>query len=144
MFTETGGRTAQSESSSFSQLPSLFKRFFDQFLKLFDTQLALFKAELKGGVKIYARHVILTTASAMVALVGFSLLSIGLALWVNGYINNLAISFGCVGGAYLIIGVISALTAVRRMTHQPSVLNQTLEELENDHKWITRETHQAR
>jgi uncharacterized membrane protein YqjE len=144
MFTATGGRTAQSESSSFSQLPSLFKRFFDQLLKLFDTQLALFKAELKGGVKIYARHVILTTASALVALVGFSLLSIGLALWVNGYINNLAISFGCVGGAYLTIGVMSALAVVRRMTHQPPVLRQTRVELERDQQWIKKETHQAR
>jgi uncharacterized membrane protein YqjE len=144
MFTESGGKTAQSESSSFSQLPSLFKRFFDQFLKLFDTQLALLKAELKGGVKIYARHVILTTASALVALVGFSFLSIGLAFWVNGCFNNLAISFGCVGGAYLIIGVISALTAVRRMTHQLPVLNQTRVELEKDQQWIKTETHQAR
>ena len=144
MFTETGGTTARPESSSFSQLPSLLKRFFDQFLTLFDTQLALFKAELKGGVKIYARQVIFTTASALVALVGFSFVSIGLAFWVNRYFNNLAISFGCVGGAYLIIGVISALAAVRRMTHQPPVLNQTRVELERDQQWIKTETQQAR
>jgi uncharacterized membrane protein YqjE len=144
MFTETRGRTPQTESSSLSQLPSLFKRFLDQVLKLFDTQLALFKAELKGGVKIYARHVILTISSALVALVGFSLVSIGLAFWVNAHINNLAISFGGVGGAYLTIGVISALAAVRRMTHQPPVLNRTVEQLERDQQWIKTETHQAR
>jgi uncharacterized membrane protein YqjE len=144
MFTETGGRTAHPECSSLSQLPFLFKRFFDQFLKLLDTQLALFKAELKGGVKIYAKHLILTISSALVALVGFSFLSLGLVFWINGHINNLAISLGCVGGAYLTIGVISALAAGRRMTNQPPVLNQTLEELERDQQWIKTETHQAR
>jgi uncharacterized membrane protein YqjE len=136
--------TAQPESSSLSQLPSLFKRFFDQFLKLLDTQVALFKVELKGAVKIYARHLILTISSALVALVGFSLLSLGLVFWINGRINNLPTSFGSVGGVYLIIGVISALGAARRITNQPQVLNQTLEELEKGEQWIKRETHQAR
>lgn len=98
MFKETGREIAEPESSSLSQLPSLFKRFFDQFLKLFATQVALFIAELKVGVKTYARHLILTTSSVLVALVGFSFLSIGLVFWANGHINNLAISFGCVGG----------------------------------------------
>jgi uncharacterized membrane protein YqjE len=129
MFNETGGRTVQPGSSSFSLLPSLFKRFFDQFLKLLDTQLALFKAELKGAVRVYARHLILAMSSALVALVGFSFLSFGLVLWINGNINNLAVSFGYVGGAYLLIGI-SAVAAVRRMTHQPPVLNQTQVELE--------------
>jgi len=144
MFTETGGRTAQPESSSLSQLPSLFKRFFDQFLKLLDTQLALFKVELKGAVKIYARHLILTISSGLVALVGFSFLSLGLVFWINERINNLAISFGCVGGPYLIIGAVSTLAAVRRITHPPPLLNQPLEELEKDEQWIKRETHQAK
>jgi uncharacterized membrane protein YqjE len=143
MFTETGRRTAQPGSSSFSLLPSLFKRFFDQFLKLLDTQLALFKAELKGAVRVYARHLVLATSSVLVALVGFSFLSFGLVFWINGNINSLAVSFGYVGGAYLIIGIVSALAAVRRITHQPPVLNQTREELEKDEQWIKRETHQA-
>jgi uncharacterized membrane protein YqjE len=66
------------------------------------------------------------------------------SFWINGNINNLAVSFGYVGGAYLIIGIISALAAVRRMTHhQPPVLNQTREELEKDQQWIKRETDQA-
>ena len=40
MLTENGGRTAQSHSSSLSQLTSLFKKLFDQFVNLFDTQVA--------------------------------------------------------------------------------------------------------
>ena len=144
MFSENGGRTAQPDSSSLSQLSSLIKRFFDQFLNLFETQLALLKAELKGAVKIYAKHFILVITSTLVALVGFSFLSVGLTFWVNRHINNLAISFGCVGGAYLTIGALSALAAVRRMTHQPPVLNQTLEELERNQQWIKTEPHQAR
>jgi len=143
MFTEIDEKAPHAESS-LSQLPALLKRFCDQSLKLFETQLALFKTELKGAVRIYAKHLILTMSAALVTAVGFSFLSIGLAFWVNEYINNLAISFGCVGGAYLVIGVIAALAAVRSMTHQPPVLNQTLEELERDQQWIKTETHQAR
>ena len=143
MITDTEVNAPHAESSR-SQLPSLFNRFGDQLLRLFDTHLALFKAELKGAVKIYSKHFILTIASALVALVGFSFLSIGLVLWLNGHINNAAISFGCVGGAYLIIGVLSALAAVRRMTNQPPVFNQTLEELERDQQWIKTETQAAK
>lgn len=143
MLTETEGNVPHAESS-LSQLPALLRKFCDQFLKLFDTQLALFKTELKGAVRAYSKHLILTMASGLVALLGFSFLSIGLAFWVNGYINNLAISFGCVGGVYLTIGVTSALAAVRRMIHQPPVLNQTMEELERDQQWIKTETRQSR
>ena len=111
MLNETGARTAQPHSSSLSQLASLLKRFFDQFGNLFDTQVALFKAELKEAVRIYARPLFLAVTSVLVTLIGFSLLSLGLGLvfWVNGHIHNLAISFGCVGGAYLTIGALSTL-----------------------------------
>jgi uncharacterized membrane protein YqjE len=142
MLTETEEKVPHAESA-LSQLPALLKRFCDQFLKLFETQLTLFKTELKGAVRVYTKHLILTMASGLVAAVGFSFLSIGLALWVDRYINNLAISFGCVGGAYLTIGV-TALAAARRMTRQAPVLNQTREELERDQQWIKTETHQAR
>ena len=143
MITDTELAAPHAESSR-SQLPSLLNTFGDQLLRLFDTHLSLFKAELKGAVKIYSKHFILTISSALVALVGFSFLSIGLVFWLNGYINNAAISFGCVGGAYLIIGVLSALAAVRRMTNQPPVFNQTLEELERDQQWVKTETQAAK
>ena len=143
MLTKTEEKVPNAESS-LSQLPALLKRFCDQFIKLFDTQVVLFKTELKGAARVYTKHLVLTMTSGLVALVGFAFLSIGLAIWVNGYINNWAISFGCVGGAYLIIGVTLTLAAVRRMTHQPPVLNQTMEELERHQQWIKKETHQAR
>ncbi len=130
--------------SSRSQLPSLFNRFGDQLLRLFDTHLALFKAEFKGAVKIYAKHLILTISAALVAMVGFFFLSVGLVLWVDAHINNVGISFGCVGGAYLTIGVLTALAAARRVTNQAPVFNQTLEELESDQQWIKTETQAAR
>jgi uncharacterized membrane protein YqjE len=142
VFSETEGRTRH--ESPLSQLPSLFKRFCDQLLRLLDAQLALFKAELKAGVKIYAKHLILAMSSTLIALVGFTFLSLGLVFWVNRHTANLAISFGCVGVTYLILGFVSALVAVKRMTHQPPALNQTLEELEKDQQWIARETHRAR
>lgn len=135
MSTAPEGRTLYAEAS-LTQLPSLLKRFCDQFLTLFDIQLALFKTELKGGVKIYAKHLILTVFSALVALIGFSFLSVGLAFWANAHIRNLALSFACVGGAYLIIGVISTLAAVRRITNLAPLLDETREELERDQQWI--------
>ena len=135
--------TPQAESSR-SQLSSLLNKFGDQLLRLVDTHLALFKAELRGAVKIYSKHLIVTMSSAVVALVGFFFLSVGLVFWANEHINNLAISFGCMGGVYLFIGVLSALAAVRRMTNQPPVFNRTLDELESDQQWIKTETQAAR
>jgi uncharacterized membrane protein YqjE len=135
--------TPQAESSR-SHLSSLLNKFGDQLLRLFDAHLALFKAELKGAARIYSQHLILTISSALVALVGFSFLSIGLVFWANEHINNVAISFGCVAGVYLTIGVLSALAAVKRMTHQSPVFNRTLEELESDQQWIKTETQPAR
>jgi uncharacterized membrane protein YqjE len=143
MSTETVVKTVYAESP-LSQLPSLFKKFVDQFLRLFDIQLALFKSEVKEAVKICTRQLILTAVSAIVASAGFAFLSIGLVFWVNSTINNLAISFGSVGSAYLIIGSISALALVKRMMNQPAAFNQTLEELERNQQWIKSETQQVR
>jgi len=83
MTTETEGKAPHAESSR-SKLPSLYGRFCDQFLRLFDSQITLFKAELKGAVKIYSKHLFLTVSSALVACLGFSFVSIGLVLWVDG------------------------------------------------------------
>jgi uncharacterized membrane protein YqjE len=131
------------DAPSRSRLHSLFNRFGDQMLRLGDTHLALFRAELRGAVKIYSKHLILTISLGLVAGIGFSFVSVGLVLWVNAHINNLAISFCCVGGAYVTFGVLSALAAVRRMTNQPSVFSQTLVELEGDQQWIKTETQPA-
>jgi uncharacterized membrane protein YqjE len=143
MSTETVAKALHSESS-LAQLPSLFMRFVDQFLKLFDIQLALFKSELKEAVKIRTKPLILTAVCAIVASAGFAFLSIGLVFWVNSTLNNLAISFGSVGGAYLIIGSISALALVKKMMNQPAAFNQTREELGRNQQWIKTETQQAR
>lgn len=142
MSTETEVKTVHAESS-LAQLPSLFKRFVDQFLKLFDIQLALFKSELKDAIKIYTKQLILTAVSLLVASAGFAFLSIGLVFWVNSTLNNLGISFAGVGGAYLIIGTLSALGLVKKMINQPAAFNQTLEELQRNQQWIKTETHQT-
>lgn len=143
MITETEGKVPYAMSSR-SKLPSLFNRFCDQFLRLFDSQITLFRSELKGAVKIYSKHLFLTISSALVACAGFSFVSIGLVLWANMYINNLAISFGCVGGAYLTLGVLSALAAIKRINNQPPIFSQTRQELESDLQWIKTETQTAR
>ena len=143
MITETEGKAPYAMSSR-SKLPSLLNRFCDQFLRLFDSQMTLFKAELKGAAKIYSKHVFLAVSSALVACLGFSFVSIGLVLWLDGHINNLAMSFGCVGGAYLTIGVLSTRAAVKKMTGQAPVFSQTRQELESDLQWIKTVTQPAR
>ncbi|HEX5884527.1 MAG TPA: phage holin family protein, partial [Pyrinomonadaceae bacterium] len=55
-------------------LPTLFSRLGDDVMDLFNSQLALFKVEIKEEASAYARGVTMIAVGAVIAVVGFALL----------------------------------------------------------------------
>jgi len=126
----------ESSSSTLTDLPKLLNRFVEQVLQLLETQFALFKAEVRDGVRSYGKNLTRTAVAGIVAVMGFALLNVGVALWLNALLQNLALSFALVGGAYFVLGSAVALVAVRKLSGQPAVLAESKRELERDKQWI--------
>ena len=66
---ELATRTTDTES-----LPTLFSRLGDDVMQLFNSQLALFKVEIKEEASAYARGITMIAIGAVIAVVGFALL----------------------------------------------------------------------
>src|SRR3569832_1355980 len=60
-------------------LPTLFSRLGDDIMQLFNSQLALFKVEIKEEASAYARSVTMIAIGAVIATVGFALLNVAIA-----------------------------------------------------------------
>src|SRR3982750_4592212 len=103
MLSDYGERTGEQSNALLSQLPQLFTRLLDRFVQLLNTEVALFKTELRAGVKPYAKRILLAACTALLALMGFLLLSVSLALGLNLYIQSSAFSFVLAGLIYLLV-----------------------------------------
>src|SRR6185369_3815480 len=64
-------------------LPTLFSRLGDDVMQLFNSQLALFKVEIKEEASAYARGITMIALGAVVAVVGFALLNVAVAFAVS-------------------------------------------------------------
>src|ERR1041385_1198202 len=64
-------------------LPTLFSRLGDDVMQLFNSQLALFKVEIKEEASAYARSVTVIAIGAVIAAVGFALLNVAIAFAVS-------------------------------------------------------------
>jgi len=140
---EVSGKTMDQPVMALSQLPQLFNRLFDQLQQLLNTQVALFKLEFRETIRRYGQGALFATCAAIIASLGFALLSIALVFWLDLYINNQAASFALVGVLYFIGGLATAFVLGKRLAAQPSLLPQTKEELQKDKQWIKTETHQV-
>jgi uncharacterized membrane protein YqjE len=60
-------------------LPNLFSRLGDDIMQLFNSQLALFKVEIKEEASAYARAVTIIAIGGVIATVGFALLNVAIA-----------------------------------------------------------------
>ena len=142
MLSDYGERTGEQSNALLSQLPQLFTRLLDQFFQLLNTQVALFKTELRAGVKQYVKRILLAACTALLALMGFLLLSVSLALGLNLYIQSPAFSFVLVGLIYLLVGSVAGVIRGKKLISQPALLTQTVRELERDRQWIKTGTRQ--
>src|SRR6476659_10358463 len=128
-------------------LPNLFSRLGDDVMQLFNSQLALFKVEIKEEANAYARGVTMIAVGAVIAVVGFALLNVAIAFAVSTLFAqanfsqpaSYALGFVVTGGFYVIGGGIVVLVMKNRLAKQDLVPQRTVQELRKDKQWLKNE-----
>ena len=128
-------------------LPTLFSRLGDDVMQLFNSQLTLFKVEIKEEANAYLRGAIMIGLGAVVALIGFALLNVAVAFGVStlfaqsnfSQAASYALGFVITGIFYLLVGAIVVMTIKSRLAKQDLVPNRTVEELRKDKQWLKNE-----
>ena len=128
-------------------LPALLSRLGDDVMQLFNSQLKLFKVEIKEEANAYARGAIMIGLGAAIAVIGFALLNVAIAFGVSTLFaqTNLsqpasyALGFVITGVFYLLLGAIIVMAIKSRLAKQALVRNRTVEELRKDKQWLKNE-----
>ena len=128
-------------------LPVLLTRLGDDVMRLFDTKISLLKVEVREDVSAFLRAGVMIATAAMVALIGFALASVALALGISTELANTTLtttgryglSFVLVGVIYLIVGTIIAVVVKGRLAKQSLVPNRTVAEFRKDKEWLKKE-----
>jgi uncharacterized membrane protein YqjE len=128
-------------------LPSLLSRLGDDVMQLINSQLALFKVELKEEASTYARGAALIAVGGVITVIGFALLNVAIAFAVSTLFASAnfsqpasyALGFVVTGLFYLIVGGIVVLVMKNRLAKQPVVPPRTVEELRKDKQWLKSE-----
>ncbi len=136
--------TMRNETES---LPALFSRLSDDVMQLFNSQLTLFKVEIKEEANAYVRGAIMIGLGAVVALIGFALLNVAVAFGVStlfaqsnfSQAASYALGFVITGIFYLLVGAIVVMAIKSRLAKQDLVPNKTIEELRKDKQWLKNE-----
>jgi hypothetical protein len=125
-------------------LTTLFGRLTDDLTELFDAKLQLLKTELKEEMTSYAGGVSLIVGGAVVGVIGFALLNVGIAFFVSMLFNSADLSpavryglgFIITALLYLVIGAIIILVAKRRLAKQRIIPERSALELKRDKQWL--------
>ena len=128
-------------------LPSLFSRLGEDVMQLFNSQLALFKVEIKEEAGAYARGVTMIAIGAVIATVGFALLNVAIAFAVSTLFAkanfsqpaSYALGFVVTGGFYVLVGAIVVMLMKNRLAKQDLVPQRTVQELRKDKQWLKTE-----
>jgi uncharacterized membrane protein YqjE len=142
--TKTNGLDVRNDNES---LPNLFSRLGDDVMQLFNSQLALFKVEIKEEANAYARGVTMIAIGAVIATVGFALLNVAIAFAVSTLFAqanfsqpaSYALGFVVTGGFYLLVGAIVVMLMKSRLSRQDLVPQRTVQELRKDKQWLKNE-----
>jgi uncharacterized membrane protein YqjE len=135
------------QSNDNESLPTLFSRLGEDVVQLFDSQLALFKVEIREEASSLARSATVIGVGAIIAGIGFALLNVAVAFAVSTLFaqTNLsqaasyALGFVVTGAFYLVVGAIVLLTIKNRLAKQKLVPQRTVEELRKDKAWLKNE-----
>jgi uncharacterized membrane protein YqjE len=141
---KTNGLDVRNDAES---LPNLFSRLGDDVMQLFNSQLALFKVEIKEEANAYARGVTMIAIGAVIATVGFALLNVAIAFAVSTLFAqanfsqpaSYALGFVVTGGFYLLVGAIVVMLMKNRLARQDLVPQRTVQELRKDKQWLKNE-----
>jgi uncharacterized membrane protein YqjE len=128
-------------------LPTLFSRLGDDVMQLFNSQLALFKVEIKEEASAYARNVTMIAIGAAIATVGFALLNVAIAFAVSTLFAkanfsqpaSYALGFVVTGGFYVLVGAIVVMLMKNRLAKHDLVPQRTVQELRKDKQWLKNE-----
>ena len=128
-------------------LPTLFGRLGDDVMELFNSQLALFKVEIKEEANAYARGVTMIAVGAVIAVVGFALLNVAIAFAVSTLFAqanfsqpaSYALGFVVTGAFYVLVGAILVMLMKNRLAKQELVPRRTVAELRKDKQWLKNE-----
>jgi uncharacterized membrane protein YqjE len=128
-------------------LPTLFSRLGDDVMQLFNSQLALFKVEIKEEASAYARSVTMIAIGAVIATVGFALLNVAIAFAVSTLFAqanfsqpaSYALGFVVTGGFYVLVGAIVVMLMKNRLAKRDLVPHRTVQELRKDKQWLKNE-----
>jgi len=136
-----------SQRSEIEQLPTLFSRLGDDVVQLFNSQLALFKVEIREEANAYLSGAIMIAVGAGVAAIGFALLNVAVAFAASTLFAQLnlsqpatyALGFVVTGVFYLIVGAIVITAMKSRLAKQHLVPERTVNELRKDKEWLKKE-----
>jgi len=142
--TNTNGLDTRNDNES---LPNLFSRLGDDVMQLFNSQLALFKVEIKEEANAYARGATMIAIGAVIATIGFALLNVAIAFAVSTLFAqanfsqpaSYALGFVVTGGFYLLVGAIVVMLMKSRLSRQDLVPQRTVQELRKDKQWLKNE-----
>lgn len=128
-------------------LPNLLSRLGDDVMQLINSQLALFKVEMKEEATAFARDAGMIAFGAIVATIGFALLNVAIAFGVSTLFAranfsqpaSYALGFIVTGAFYLLVGGILILVMKNRLAKQQLVPPRTVQELRKDKQWLKSE-----
>ena len=128
-------------------LPNLFGRLADDVMELVNSQLALFKVEIKEEANAYARGAAMIAFGAAIATVGFALLNVAIAFAVSTLFSqanfsqpaSYALGFLVTGGFYVLVGGIVVLVMKNRLGRRNPMPERTVQELRKDKQWLKNE-----
>ena len=128
-------------------LPTLFSRLGEDVMELFNSQLALFKVEIKEEANTYARGIAMIAVGAAIAVVGFALVNVAIAFAVSTLFTqanfsqpaSYALGFVVTGAFYVLVGAILVMLMKNRLAKQELVPQRTVAELRKDKQWLKNE-----
>lgn len=128
-------------------LPNLLSRLGDDVMQLINSQLALFKVELKEEVSAYAHGAAMIAFGGVVATIGFALLNVAIAFAVSTLFASAnfsqpasyALGFIVTGAFYVLVGAILVMVMKNRLAKQQLMPPMTVQELRKDKQWLKSE-----
>lgn len=138
---------AMTQTNGAETIPNLLGRLGDDVMQLINSQLALFKVEIKEEASAYARGAAMIAFGGVVATIGFALLNVAIAFGVSTLFAranfsqpaSYALGFVVTGVFYLLIGGILVLAMKNRLANQQLVPPITAQELRKDKQWLKSE-----
>ena len=128
-------------------LTTLLSRLGDDVMQLVNSQLALFKVEIKEEANAYIRGAVTIAIGAVIAAIGFALINVAVAFGVATLFAGAnfsqpatyALGFVVTGFFYLLVGAIVVMVIKSRLAKQELVPTRTVAELRKDKEWLKNE-----